>query len=104
MRSAASGTRRPVAGNEKADAMDLRDLLGKLAIGAVSGWLASFVVGSPRWGLVGYIIAGIIGGVVGGWLLEQAKVRVKLGHPLADSIAQGAVGAIAVIIVARIIG
>jgi uncharacterized membrane protein YeaQ/YmgE (transglycosylase-associated protein family) len=83
--------------------MEKRELLIMLVIGALSGWLASFVVGSPRWGLVGYIVAGIIGGVVGGWMLDAAKVRVNLGHPMANAVAQGAIGAIAVIIVARII-
>jgi uncharacterized membrane protein YeaQ/YmgE (transglycosylase-associated protein family) len=83
--------------------MDGQKLAIMLAVGAVSGWLASFIVGSPRWGLVGYIVAGVIGGVVGGWMLEAAKVSVNLGHPIANNIAQGALGAIAVIIVARII-
>lgn len=84
--------------------MDKRELVVMLVVGAIAGWLASFVVGSPRWGLVGYIIAGIIGGVVGGWLLDAAKVRLNLGHPFANAVAQGAIGAIAVIVVARIIG
>lgn len=84
--------------------MDKKQLLMMLIIGAVAGWLASFVVGSPRWGLVGYIVAGVIGGVVGGWMLEAAKVKVELGHPIANGIAQGALGAVAVIIVARILG
>lgn len=84
--------------------MDQRQLVIMLAVGALAGWLASFVVGSPRWGLVGYIVAGVIGGVVGGWMLDAAKVRLELGHPIANSIAQGAIGAIAVIVVARILG
>jgi uncharacterized membrane protein YeaQ/YmgE (transglycosylase-associated protein family) len=83
--------------------MDTRALVTMLIVGAIAGYLASFVVGSPRWGLVGYIVAGVIGGVVGGWLLDAAKVRVNLGHPIADSIAQGAIGAIVVIVVARIL-
>lgn len=84
--------------------MDKRQLAIMLAVGAVAGWLASFIVGSPRWGLIGYILAGVIGGVVGGWLLDVAKVRVDLGHPIANSIAQGAIGAVVVLIVARILG
>lgn len=84
--------------------LDQRQLAIMLAVGAVAGWLASFVVGSPRWGLIGYILAGVIGGVVGGWLLDLANVRVNLGHPIANAVAQGAVGAVAVLIVARILG
>ncbi len=84
--------------------MDKRQLAVMLGVGAIAGWLASFVVGSPRWGLIGYILAGVIGGVVGGWLLDVAKVRVQLGHPILNAIAQGAVGAVAVLILARILG
>ncbi|MEZ5856839.1 MAG: GlsB/YeaQ/YmgE family stress response membrane protein [Hyphomicrobiaceae bacterium] len=84
--------------------MDKRAVASMLIVGAIAGWLASFLVGSPRWGLIGYIVAGVIGGVVGGWLLDVAKVRVNLGHPLANSIAQGAIGAVAVIVIARMLG
>ncbi len=84
--------------------MDKAAVASMLIVGAIAGWLASFLVGSPRWGLAGYIVAGVIGGVVGGWLLDVAKVRVNLGHPLANSIAQGAIGAVAVIIIARMLG
>jgi uncharacterized membrane protein YeaQ/YmgE (transglycosylase-associated protein family) len=75
-----------------------------LVVGAVAGWLASFIVGSPRWGLVGYLVAGIIGGVVGGWLLNAAKLNINLGHPIANSVVQGAIGAIVVIALARFLG
>jgi uncharacterized membrane protein YeaQ/YmgE (transglycosylase-associated protein family) len=75
-----------------------------LVVGAVAGWLASFIVGSPRWGLVGYLVAGIIGGVVGGWLLNAAKLSINLGHPIANSVVQGAIGAIVVIALARLLG
>ncbi len=83
--------------------MDARAIVGKIVIGAVAGWLASFIVGSPRWGLVGYIVAGVIGGVVGGWLLDVAKVQVNLGHPVVNSIAQSAIGAVAVLVIARLL-
>jgi uncharacterized membrane protein YeaQ/YmgE (transglycosylase-associated protein family) len=83
--------------------MDKRAIAIMLVIGAVAGWLASFVVGNPRWGLVGYIVAGVIGGVVGGWLLQVGNMKVELGHPVVNSIVQGAIGAIAVIVVARLL-
>ena len=67
------------------------------------GMLASFIVGGGRWGVIGYIIAGVIVGVVGGWLLEAARISLNLGHPIANAIAQGAIGAIVVILIARII-
>ncbi len=83
--------------------MDATALIVMLVVGAVAGWLASIVVGGLKWGLLGYIVAGIIGGVVGGWLLNVAKVNFNLGHPLANSVATSAIGAILVIIIARFI-
>lgn len=83
--------------------MDTRAIVIMLAVGAVAGYLAGIIVGHPRWGLVGSVIAGVIGGVVGGWLLDAAKISINLGHPIANAIAQGAIGAAAVIIVARIL-
>ena len=42
--------------------MDAAAIIVMLIVGAIAGWLASLVVGGP-WGLLGYIVAGIIGGV-----------------------------------------
>ncbi|MEZ5849480.1 MAG: GlsB/YeaQ/YmgE family stress response membrane protein [Hyphomicrobiaceae bacterium] len=84
--------------------MDAASLVVMLIVGAVAGWLASLVVGGLKWGLLGYIVAGIIGGVVGGWLLQVAKVNINLGHPMANSIAISAIGAIVVIVLARLLG
>lgn len=83
--------------------IDTTALVMMLIIGAIAGWLAGILVGHPKWGLVGSIVAGVIGGVVGGWLLNVARVNINLGHPILNSIATGAVGAIVVLIVARIL-
>jgi uncharacterized membrane protein YeaQ/YmgE (transglycosylase-associated protein family) len=82
--------------------MDAAAIVVMLIVGAIAGWLASLVVGGP-WGLLGYIIAGIIGGVVGGWLLNMAKLNLNLGSPIVNQIVTAAIGAIVVILVARLI-
>ncbi len=84
--------------------MDATALVVMLVVGAIAGWLASLIVGGLKWGLLGYIIAGIIGGVVGGWLLNVAKVNFNLGNPIINNIATSAIGAIVVIILARMLG
>jgi uncharacterized membrane protein YeaQ/YmgE (transglycosylase-associated protein family) len=84
--------------------MDATALIVMLVVGAIAGWLASLVVGGLKWGLLGYIVAGIIGGVVGGWLLNVAKVNINLGNPILNSIVTSAIGAIVVIILARLLG
>ncbi len=84
--------------------LDTTALVMMLIVGAVAGWLAGVIVGHPKWGLIGSIVAGIIGGVVGGWLLNVAKVNIDVGHPIANSVITGAIGAVVVIILARILG
>jgi uncharacterized membrane protein YeaQ/YmgE (transglycosylase-associated protein family) len=43
-------------------------ILAWLVVGLIAGWLASLVMGSSRYGIVGDIILGIIGAIVGGFL------------------------------------
>jgi len=82
--------------------MDAAAVIVMLIVGAIAGFLASLVVGGP-WGLLGYVVAGIIGGVVGGWLLNVAKVNINLGSPIVNQIVTAAIGAIVVILIARLI-
>ena len=82
--------------------MDAAAIVVMLIVGAVAGWLASIVVGGPG-RLLGFIIAGVIGGVVGGWLLNMAKVNINVGSPIVNQIITGAIGAVVVIILARLI-
>ena len=83
--------------------MDPTALLVMLAVGAVAGWLATFVVGTLKWGFIGTIVAGIIGGVVGGWLLNAAKIPINLGNPILNNVVISAIGAIVVIALAKLI-
>ncbi len=83
--------------------IDTTALVTMLIIGAIAGLLAELLVGNVRWGLVGSTLAGIIGGVVGGWLLNAARININLGHHIANSIATGAIGAVVVIVLARIL-
>jgi len=82
--------------------MDATAIIIMLVVGAIAGWLASIVVGGP-WGLLGYIVAGLIGGVVGGWLLNALKLNINLGSPIVNHIVTAAIGAIVVILIARLI-
>lgn len=82
--------------------MDAAAIIVMLIVGAVAGFLASLVVGGS-WSLLGFVVAGIIGGVVGGWLLGVAKINLNLGSPIVNQIVTAAIGAIVVILIARLI-
>ncbi len=81
--------------------MDTRSLLVFLAIGIVAGFLASFFVGGG--GLVRYLITGVIGAFVGGYLFTALGINVG-GSPLVSQIITSTVGAIIVVLLARMIG
>ena len=81
--------------------MDPKGIVAVVLIGLVAGWLASFVVGGGS--LIKYIIWGVLGSVLGGVLLPALGVSIKLGHPLVNQIVVGAIGAIVLVMVVRLI-
>ena len=81
---------------------DTRALVIFLVIGIVAGWLASFVVGGT--GLIRYLISGVVGAFVGGYLLNALGVNLGIRNALASRIVTSTIGAIVVVLLARLIG
>lgn len=81
--------------------MDITALLIFLAIGLVAGWLASLILGGG--GLVRNLIVGVIGAFVGGWLLSAAGIVLPIGNALLGQIITATIGAIVVILIARVV-
>ena len=50
--------------------MTLTPLLITLIIGAIAGWLAGLIVKGGGFGLLGNIVIGIVGALIGGFLLS----------------------------------
>jgi uncharacterized membrane protein YeaQ/YmgE (transglycosylase-associated protein family) len=73
-----------------------------IIIGLIAGWLASLVVGGGG-SLIGYIIAGLIGSVVGGFLARQLNINLRLGNAFLEQVIVAFMGAIVVLIIANII-
>jgi uncharacterized membrane protein YeaQ/YmgE (transglycosylase-associated protein family) len=71
-------------------------------IGIVAGWLASVVVGGPG-GVLRYLITGLIGAFVGGFVFNLAGWKLNLGNEWVDQIVIAAIGAIIVVILARLV-
>ena len=84
--------------------MNAQQLVVTAVIGIVAGFLASILVGSPRFGLIGLLIAGLLGSIVGSFVLKALGVRIGVGNPLADNIIVSAIGAVIVIMLARLLG
>jgi uncharacterized membrane protein YeaQ/YmgE (transglycosylase-associated protein family) len=74
--------------------MDIRSLLIFLASGAVAGQLAGMMMKGGGFGLLGNILIGVIGGVVGGFLLRMLAMAAG---GIIGSIVLAAVGAVALL-------
>jgi uncharacterized membrane protein YeaQ/YmgE (transglycosylase-associated protein family) len=71
-------------------------------IGIVAGFLASVVMGGGA-GLLRYLITGLIGAFVGGFVFQMAGWKLNLGNEWLEQVVIAFVGAIIVVIIARII-
>ncbi|MBW6520919.1 MAG: GlsB/YeaQ/YmgE family stress response membrane protein [Desulfoarculaceae bacterium] len=74
--------------------MDITGLLIFIATGAVAGWLAGIIMKGGGFGLLSNILIGIIGGVVGGFLLRMLAMA---SGGILGSIVIAAVGAVALL-------
>jgi len=79
----------------------IRHVVVFLVIGAIAGWLASWIVGGS--GLLTYLLSGVIGAFVGGYLLTALKIRLPINNVWLSQIVTATIGAIIVVIVARLI-
>ena len=82
--------------------VDAQKLIIWAIIGIVAGWLASVVIGGGG-GLLRYLITGLIGAFVGGFVFSAAGWRINLGNEWLEQIVIAFVGAIIVVILARIV-
>jgi len=71
------------------------EILITLLIGAAAGWLGSMIFKGSDLGLIINIVVGILGSVVGYWLLGE--LGVYLGHGWVGAILTGALGAIVIL-------
>jgi uncharacterized membrane protein YeaQ/YmgE (transglycosylase-associated protein family) len=79
-----------------------KSIVSWVIVGLIAGFLASLIV--PGGGsLLGWLIAGLIGSVVGGFLAQQLNIKLNLGNPFLEQVIISVVGAVIVLIVARVI-
>lgn len=72
-----------------------------LGVGLVAGFLASLIVGGG--GLIYYLIIGVIGSFVGGLLFDKLGFTIGTGNAIVNQILTAMIGAIIVVVIARII-
>ncbi len=80
---------------------NMRGIVIFLVIGLVAGWLASLVIGGG--GLLTYLVSGVLGAFVGGYLFSALNINLPIRNVWVSQIVTSTVGAIIVVIVARLI-
>jgi uncharacterized membrane protein YeaQ/YmgE (transglycosylase-associated protein family) len=80
---------------------EVQSLLIFLLTGLVAGWIASLILGGG--GLLRNLVVGVIGALVGGYVLKFAGVTLPIGNAWVSDLVTAVIGAIIVIIIARII-
>lgn len=82
--------------------VETRALVVFAVIGLLAGFLASILIGGGG-GILRYLITGIVGAFVGGYLFEALKIDLGIGNKFLSEVVTATVGAVIVVILARII-
>ncbi len=82
--------------------IETRALMIFVLIGLVAGFLASLIMGGGG-GLLRYLVTGLIGAFVGGYLFDALNIDLGIRNRVVSQIVTASVGAIIVIILARLI-
>ena len=81
--------------------MSGESLLVILLVGLIAGWLAGVIMTGWGFGLIGNIGIGVIGALIGSWLLP--KLGVRLGTGIAASIVSATIDAMLLLLVLGLI-
>jgi uncharacterized membrane protein YeaQ/YmgE (transglycosylase-associated protein family) len=76
------------------------DLIIFLVIGALAGWLAGVIMKGGGFGVIGNIIVGILGALLGGWVLP--KIGITFGGEFGGFIT-AVIGAVILLFIVRLI-
>ena len=72
-----------------------------IVVGAIIGWLAGLVVQGGGFGFIVDALIGILGSVLGGWLIP--RLGIPLGGGLTGSILASIIGAVIVALAVRLL-
>jgi uncharacterized membrane protein YeaQ/YmgE (transglycosylase-associated protein family) len=93
--------RQQTDGGPVLDNNNTRAIVIFLVIGLIAGWLASWIVGGG--GLLTYLISGVLGAFVGGYLFSALKINLPINNVWVVQIITATVGAVIVLAVAKLI-
>ena len=74
-----------------------QDLLVILLVGLVAGWLAGKIVAGGGFGVIGDIAIGIVGALIGSWLMPHLGIR--MGSGIVSAIIVATIGSVLLLVV-----
>ena len=81
--------------------MTAHQLLIRIVVGLVAGWLASLLM-RGGYGILGDIVIGVVGSFLGGWIFRSLHVVPPFGG-LAGTIFVALIGAIVLLLILRLL-
>ena len=88
-------------GSHKGGIMSAETLLIILFVGLVAGWLAGQIVQGTGFGLVADIAIGMVGALIGSWLLPA--LGIHLGARIVPAIIGATLGAVLLLLILRLV-
>lgn len=83
----------------------LKALVPIAVLGLVAGYLASFIVRSD--GILTYLVSGVVGAFIGGYVINAfanvTGLNASIKNPLVSQLVSATVGAVIVVLLARLI-
>jgi uncharacterized membrane protein YeaQ/YmgE (transglycosylase-associated protein family) len=83
--------------------MDITSLVIFLLVGLIAGWLAGKLVRGGGYGLLGDMVIGVLGAIIGGYLLPRVGLGALITVPILNQIVVATIGAVILLVVLRII-
>ena len=76
-------------------------LLVILLVGVIAGWLAGKIVEGSGFGLIGDMAVGIVGALIGSWLMP--RLGIHLGSGILSAIIVATIGAVLLLLIVRLV-
>jgi uncharacterized membrane protein YeaQ/YmgE (transglycosylase-associated protein family) len=76
-------------------------LLVIVLVGIVAGWLAGKIVDGGGFGLIGDLVVGVVGALIGDWLLPRLNIHLGIG--IVSLLINATLGAIVLLVILRFV-
>jgi uncharacterized membrane protein YeaQ/YmgE (transglycosylase-associated protein family) len=83
--------------------MDLTSLIIFLLVGLIAGWLAGKLIRGGGFGLIGDMVIGVLGAIIGGYLLPKAGLGHLVTVPIINQIVVATIGAVILLLLLRLV-